>query len=87
MTTNYSPEQVTSIASNYLPCPEHLPRAWSEMTPSEQAMSLWFVNRRDYHTRTAVAYHILACAGKAKGDHLTEAEADTLWELIFPKVA
>jgi hypothetical protein len=45
------------------------------------------MRRRDYHTRSGVAYHILGCATKAKGDHLTEAEADTLWELIFPKEA
>jgi hypothetical protein len=85
MTTNYSPEQVTAIASRHLDCPEHLPRAWSEMSPSEQAMTAWFVRRRDHFTRSSVAYHILACACKAKGDHLTAAEADTLWELIFPK--
>lgn len=85
MTTQYSPQQVSHIALQHLDCPEHLPRAWSDMTPSEQAMTAWFMRRRDYHTRSGVAYHILGCATKAKGDHLTEAEADTLWELIFPK--
>ena len=82
-TTPYTPEQVSHTASKCLACPEYLPRRWSEMTPSEQAMTLWFIRGRDYFTKSAVAWHILACAIEAKGDHLTEQEADDLWALVY----
>lgn len=67
----------------YLPCPEALPRAWSEMTPSEQAMTVWFVKERAVFYKDKVARHVVACAIDKNGGTITEEEAARLWGLFY----
>ena len=75
--------KIIAMNYKYLPCPEALPRAWSEMTPSEQAMTVWFVSGRSVSYKDPIARHVIACAIEKNGGTIHEEEADTLWNLFF----
>lgn len=74
--------RIIAMNLEYLPCPEALPRAWSEMTPSEQAMTVWFVKERSFFYKDKVARHVVACAIEKNGGTITEEEAARLWGLF-----
>ena len=80
-----SEKQVQTIALRNTETPDFLPRPWLEMTPSEQAMTLWFVSRMSYFDRSKMGWYLIGTNTQAKGRALSEQERDTLWELVFPK--
>lgn len=74
--------RIVALNSGYLSCPEALPRAWSEMTPSEQAMTIWFVKGRSVFYVDKIARHVVACAIDKNGGTITASEAARLWGLF-----
>jgi len=65
------------------PHPERLPRPWDEMTPSEQAMTIWFARQMPWHNgRDPIARHAIGCAIHANGGTITEEEAQRIWNLF-----
>jgi hypothetical protein len=81
-TMNDIEKRIVALNSDYLTCPETLPRAWSEMTPSEQAMTIWFVKGRSFFYVDKIARHVVACAIEKNGGTITEEEATRLWGLF-----
>ena len=79
---NETERRIVALNLEALPCPSNLPRPWSEMTPSEQAMTLWFIRRSDYLSKMQVARHALAYAIQRNGGSITEAEANDIWSLF-----
>ena len=80
--TETNSNETVRLCQGYLATPDYLPRAWSEMTPSEQAMTIWFMRDRSF-CKDLVARHVIACAIKKNGGTITEKEADDLWALFF----
>lgn len=58
------------LCDPFLGKPDALPRSWGDMTPSEQAMTVWFARKHfDSKTLEAVARHAVACHSKANGGY------------------
>jgi hypothetical protein len=58
------------LCDPFLGKPESIPRSWADMTPSEQAMTVWFA-RKHFGAKEleAVARHAVACHSKASGGY------------------
>ena len=63
-------KSLAMLCDPFLQKPDALPRPWSDMTPSEQAMTIWFARKHfDAKTLEAVARHAVACHSKANGGY------------------
>lgn len=59
-----------TICGPYLRKPQTIPRAWNDMTPSEQAMALWFVRKHfDAKALEEVARHAVAQTAEREGGY------------------
>jgi len=72
-----------TICGPYLKKPQSIPRAWNDMTPSEQAMTLWF--SRKYlgaKEMEEVCRHAVAQTAEREGgyDHET---ANTIFDMFY----
>lgn len=81
---NQTQSAIVSINANYYrPHPERLPRPWDEMTPSEQAMTIWFTRQMAaLGGRDPIARHAIACAIHANGGTIEDDEAKRIWDLF-----
>ena len=83
MTTNEA--EIVRMNLPYLSNTQGLPRPWSEMTASEQAMTVFFIGQRDTITRTRVARHAIACHINSHDGTIAEDDANRIWALFFPQ--
>lgn len=59
-----------TLCEPYLAKPNSIPRAWNEMTQSEQAMTMWFArNHFDPKGLEEVARHAVAQTAKREGGY------------------
>ncbi len=59
-----------NLCEPYLQKPKTIPMAWNEMTPSEQAMALWFArNHFDPKQLEEFSRHLVAQTAKKNGGY------------------
>lgn len=72
-----------SLCEPFLPCPKSIPRAWDEMTPNEQSMTVWFArthfNAKDLEE---VARHAVARHSKLVGNYDLET-ANNIFSMFY----
>lgn len=74
-----------SICEPYLGKPDSLPRAWNDMTPSEQAMALWFVRKHlDPKGVEEVARHAVAQTAQREGGYNLET-SNNIFSMFYDK--
>ena len=75
---------VQSICKDFIPCPDSIPRPWSEMTQSEQAMTAWYCRRHlGAKDLEAVARHAVASMAQKSGRWSYE-DSNQIFALFYP---
>jgi hypothetical protein len=73
------------VCDPYLDKPKTLPRAWNDMTQSEQAMALWFVrNTFEAKALEEVARHAVAQTAKRDGGYDLHT-ANAIFDMFYTK--
>lgn len=74
-----------TLCGPYLDKPKTLPRAWNDMTQSEQAMALWFVrNHFEAKALEEVARHAVAQTAERDGGYDLDT-ANSIFTMFYTK--